>query len=475
MTLLLCLPGLVSGSQQTDTDKKLSVSISKTDKQWGQYLRATIRYKGTKLLENIELQAWHELAAITIEDEFIDEDKNARPVQVLKLRLYPRKPGEFQLPPLVFGNARSKPVSLNISSPVVKNASIKLDWSLSDHSPWQREAVLVKVHLETPDQAARIVIDNITNRHFISRRLQTSRTQIDGIYHFTAGWIFYPLTSGLQLLELPPVRYQISGSDRRRFYLPLKALKIQTLPNYLPPTLPVGDLNVDSRLTISADEDNKTIWPWTPDKKWQIDIATDALIPYGIPELDTQIVALNGHNITDIAIHYSQYSQPEKHGDKSTYLAPLPDWLLPSGEELSLTLRYFNTETGRLEKIKHQLPRQWTMPVWAWWITVFLCIICLILSVFYKLLPALSEFNHKRRLHYQLDNSVNTQQLREVILQSDHCTTLSDWAADDPVRLAIIADLNAYTFSANNNVNLDKLKSRLLQHSDVYFKQKDKV
>jgi len=235
-------------SQTSKADSELSVFISNSNKQWGQFLRVTLHYHGPKMLTDIDLKAWQQLIAVKFEDEYNDEDENGNPIQVLQLRLHPRKIGHLKLPPLKMGKAVSQAMNINISQPVIKNSPINLNWQVSTLSPWQREAVLVRVHVRTTDYAAHIQLKPPEHKQFLSRALKTERHKLaDGSYQFNAGWVLYPIDNGLLELDLPPVRYQIAGSDRRQFYLPLQKFNVKALPNYLPPTLPVGKLNLDSK------------------------------------------------------------------------------------------------------------------------------------------------------------------------------------------------------------------------------------
>ncbi len=460
--LVAILALLITNPAYTQTrkaDSNLTVSISRTDKQWGQPLRVTLRYRGSQLLENIDLQPWQQLVAIDREDEYIDEDNNGNLIQVLQLRLQPRNTGAFQLPSLKLGSAHSQPIDINISQAIIKNAAIELDWQISTLSPWQRQAVILRVQVKTSDYAAHIKLDPPAHQQFLSRSLKTERHVLaDGGYRLDAGWILYPIDTGSLTLDLPPVRYQVAGSDRRQFYLPLQKLQVKALPNYLPPTLPVGKLNVRSQIN-SADNDD--------DKQWQLFIQSDALIPYGVPELDTQLAAISGQDIANVGINYTQQSDYSEYGDRSIYLAPLPNWLLPFGKNIKLTLRYFDTETGRLGELSHDLPRHWNMPLWAWWL---MSVFSLITGAFIiRQIQASTQAQINRlKLRRQLRSATNARQLRKIILADGQYVTLSEWAKKNQARKPAISELNQYCFSASgpestDKADIQKLTTRLLK------------
>ena len=456
--LLILLMASPVHSQSRKSDSKLTILISDTDKQWGQFLRVTLRYHGPKMLGDIDLQSWQQLMAVSFDDEYTDEDENGNPIQVLQLRLHPRKTGKFQLPSLKLGAAHSQAIDINISQPIVKNAAIKLDWQISTLSPWQREAVLIRVQLQTSDYAVHIKLDSPEHKQFLSRALKTERHILaDGSYRFDAGWILYPIDNGLLKLDLPPVRYQIAGSDRRQFYLPLQTFQVKTLPNYLPPTLPVGKLNVDSQVSKNK----------AGIKQWQLSIKTDALIPYGVPELDMQLATISEQDIANVVIKYTQQSDYSDHTNLSLYSSPMPDWLMPFGKSLKLTLRYFDTGTGRLGEISHDLPRRWNMPAWAWWVTV---ILGFIIGVFIlrHLQPWMLSQTNRLKLRHRLGNAANIKQIRRIILDCGHHVTLSEWDKNNQARKRAARKLNCYCFSASGSedskhADFQQLKTDILE------------
>ncbi len=445
-------------AQAGESGSQLVVSVASAEKQWGQFLRVTLRYHGLESLREIDLQSWRQLVAVDFDDLYIDEDEYGNPVQLMLLRLQPRKTGAFQLPSLQLGMAHSQPIAINIRQPVIKNSPIKLDWQISTLSPWQREAVLLRVQLLTSDYAAHIKLDAPEYKQFLLRALKTERQVLpDGRYRFDAGWVFYPVDAGPLELDLPPLRYQIAGSDRRRFYLPLQKMQVKALPNYLPPTLPVGRLNVNSQIS----EDNEG------NKQWQLSIKSDALIPYGVPGLDAQLAAISEHDIANLAIKYTQQSGYHDYGDRSLYSLPLPDWLMPFGKDLKLTLRYFDTGSGRLSEVSHNLPRHWNMPAWAWWLAAMFSFI-IAAFVFYQLQPWLRLQAIRLKIYFQLRKAESIKQMRRIILDCGQYVALSDWGKNNPARRDVIRQLNEYCFSASvlksiTLADVQKLKKVLLK------------
>ena len=59
-------------------------------------------------------------------------------------------------------------------------------------------------------------------------------------------WQLYPHSSGKQLIKLPPVRYYLYGGTKAKWQAPVQTINVQALSPYIPPTLPVGKVEIES-------------------------------------------------------------------------------------------------------------------------------------------------------------------------------------------------------------------------------------
>ena len=436
---------------EVNIENKLELDFSRTEIQLGQHLRVTLKYRGSESLQNINLKSWLQLVAISYMDEFRDEDAMGNTIQVLKLRLYPRNTGTLTLPELKIGTASTQAVNINILQAIVNKSPVTLNWEISTTSPWQREAVVVHVHLLSSDISAHVLLDSSNSKDFLFRPLKpTRRTLKNGKIIFDTGWVLHPLKSGITFIDFPAIRYQLSGSDRRRFYLPLLRLKIKPLPSYLPPDLAIGKLNIQSQI------DSTLI------NQWKTMITTHALIPFGVPDIDRQLAEISGHDISNIKMKYTQLSSYENFGDKNIYYTPQPKWLMPFGKDLNLTLRYFNPQTGRLEETNYSLPRVWTMPQWAWWLVI---VFCLFISAFFikKTRHWGSNKINRLKLRKQFRAATSPQQIRQLILYHGPYITLSEWSKDTPGKILLTHKLNKICFADKYQSDLEQIKHEILK------------
>jgi len=438
-------------SQKETHSSILTVDISKTEKQLGQYFRTTLKYKGSLKLENIDLHSWQENFKIIHEDEYQDEDKQGNSIQVLKLRLYPRTLNATLLPSVSLGEIRSTPVSLSVTPSKIKNSPIKISWEVSNSTPWEREAVLIRIHIQSNDPAARVIIDSKENPDFLLQPLEVERTVLkNGRIEFNAGWVYYHLKSGVASINLPAIRYQLSGSDRRRFYLPIQKLSVKPLPNYLPPNLPIGKLNISSDI-----ENNNS-------GLWKINILTPALSVYDIPGINQQLSAFSGYDIATIKNETKQLSSYNSYGFLHVVTSPLPKWLMPFGSNINLKARYFDPDTGTLKEIQHTLPRHWNMPQWAWWGTFIISLfICTILIKLFK--PWVLNQISRYKLYQQVKEANSPDQIRCLIVKESHHMTLSQWSHDNHARQLFADKLNEVCFSVVDFSDLKKLQVETLK------------
>ncbi len=438
-------------AQDARLEDKLTVQVSQTEKQFGQYFRVTVNYTGNQSLEHLSLDLWKQYFSIVYGDEYKDEDEYGRIIQTLKLRLYPRNQDVSQLPALTLEKAKSLSIPLKVTPTKIKNEPIELSWNVSNLSPWQREAVIIHVRIQSSDATAHVILDSPDNNESMLRTLKTKKhIAKNGIAIFDAGWIFYPLSDGKQSIDLPAIRYQLSGSDRRRFYLPIQNLQVNPLPSYLPPNLPVGELKLNTY--IESGEINE----------WKTIVHTPALIPFGVPGLDKQLSIINGQDISNIKMKYKKLSDYKNYGDLNIIDTPLPKWLMPIGPDINVKLRYFDPQSGTLKESLHNLPRHWTMPVWAWWITLIICGF-LSLIVFKQIRPWLIHLIVRWNTRKQLKTEMTANQLRKLLLNNRQYISLNDWAKENHNRKTLAAELNNACFANTTSFNSSNLQSDILK------------
>jgi len=167
-------------------------------------------------------------------------------IQELKLNLYPRQTGLLTIPELNFGEYKTLPTKLIVN----KAIALQFEASYDTDTAWQRQQIILNTTVITPSKFARLELDDFSQTGVEAYKLKSNQIKLPGgRFKLSASWKLFPLLSGQQSFYAPSVNYRLSGKIQRRFYPPVKTLVIKTLPSYIPPLMPVGNLKVSSHVS----------------------------------------------------------------------------------------------------------------------------------------------------------------------------------------------------------------------------------
>jgi hypothetical protein len=258
MLLLLCpLPVLASPS--------LEVQLKKSSGELGRpvYLKIIAEELKTDL-SNLSLLSLNEQFVLDSKDldtEIVQQtdgngkQKSRTPIrrQILSLKLYPRQTGELLIPSFSIDKINSAEKTVKIQDAITDGKIISVDWDFTSPEVWQREQIIVSLTLTTPEEYATIRLAKQSVVGFEITPLPVNREWIEdkqgGRSRITTGWSLLPLISGNLEIDLPAIEYHLSGVIRRTFYLPKIKLAIRPLASYLPPTIPVGKVKIETSIT----------------------------------------------------------------------------------------------------------------------------------------------------------------------------------------------------------------------------------
>jgi len=171
--------------------------------------------------------------------------------QSWRIRLYPRRPGELWIPSLEFHGSRTEPVRV-IATPAIDrkdNAPILVSNEVGGTSVWINQAVQVNMQVESDSRYAWLDSETAQQDGIkIVALPQTRHARVQNGVRRTQhriGWVLYPQTAGTITLQLPPVKYQRDGVITHWFYPPEIELHVRALPAFVPPTMPVGRMQLE--------------------------------------------------------------------------------------------------------------------------------------------------------------------------------------------------------------------------------------
>jgi len=286
-----------------------------------------------------------------------DKQKNKTSIrrQTLSLKLYPRQTGELLIPSFTIDKHHSTEKTIIILDAITDGKIISIDWKLMTSEAWQREQIVISLALTTPEEYATIKLAKQSVDGFEITPLPVNREWIEddqgGKSTITAGWSLLPLKSGNMEIDLPAIEYHLSGVIRRNFYLPKIKLAIRPLATYLPPTIPVGKLNIESSITPTGILNTNDL------AYWNISIESKSLTPYWLPPVLRQIKS--NDNILFFPATSKRSMHPDSKGVHGRVNHTIPFKPLSNGliNLPALKIQYFDPITGRLESITHQTKR----------------------------------------------------------------------------------------------------------------------
>ena len=329
---------------------QLKVYTNKVETELGRPLR--VELIGIDLKEKISelnLRSLNKHFGV-VADYFVADASDPRwpnnTVQILNLKLYPRKTGLLTIPALRINRIQSKPI--NIKSYKGKTSIPKV--SLSADAPYIRQQIIATINLTSTVPTSRLSVSKDENiKGFESQPLTFKRTKRkDGRYLLQIGWAITALKSGTQALQLPPVEYSISGVSRKRFFLPSTILKIKPIPTYLPPTIPVGKISIQSQLKQRYFLSTDAIYYWKLTLEGQLNNS------YRLPPVLRQIK--NNRKMKFLPVNSQRSVNTTNKTLTSRVSHSIPFKATASGE-LSfpqIRLQYFDPGSGTIKSVIHQ-------------------------------------------------------------------------------------------------------------------------
>jgi hypothetical protein len=339
---------------QTAGAAELRVELDETEVEWGRPLRGEVVYRGNGGDGGVDLTPWETRVHVERGFTSTDADPDGTPVRREQVRLYPRGPGGLSLPALSHGGARSEPVEVRVLPPRPEGQEIRLTTQVSAARVSAGEQVRVHLRLQTPDPRARVEIEPIADAALVSQVLPARKESLDGdaAVHET-GWALFPLEPGMRSVRLPPVHYVLFGRTLHKLHLPLLQLEVEALPAYVPLTVPVGGVTVESALRAKDGA-----------RGWRVRLTTDGLLPAGMPEMESSLAGLAGVLPERLAREQREEVRPDGVYQVLEYRAPLPRWLAGLGPAPKIGLQVFDPDSRRVERVNHALPRAWNVPFW---------------------------------------------------------------------------------------------------------------
>ena len=413
----------------------------------------------SKLSENFGVLADYSVSDTT------DERWPNQSIQILKIKLYPRYIGKVIIPHLNVNNLRTKKREIEVSTGETGEPII----SLSNNIPYERQQFILNVSIKSDDSTSRLSIrEDFKINGFESTSLPFSRIkEKDGTYTNKIGWALTALKNGEQKIELPPLEYSVSGVLRKQFYLPHKVINIKPLPSYVPPTLPIGKITVQSQppLTWLLQTDTLTYW--------KINIRGNVNNAYRLPAILRQIRSNSDFHFLPVNSKYLSEISTNNLLSVTNHIIPFKS--LGSGylKLPDLTIQYFDPNNGEIKDVTYESSRIFVLGLfWQLILSAFALYIIYILFYFIYIKAVKFKISLAKRTQAleSLQEIKNTKQIKESmrLIAEAECwpenMTISQWGNNWKNKYQVndsfddlMQKISSYLYGLESNSDINKL------------------
>ena len=345
---------------------QLLLILNKTETQLGKPLRAElVAVDAPQKIAALDLRPLDDAFGVVVEESASNVDDPrwpGRSVEMLRLLLYPRQMGELKLPPLQLGDTHSDAQAIRVSEGFKGDAPITVATHVSTASPWERQQTVLQLQITTPDMFATLEAAGTLQMPGVDIvPLKIEREQRASGAVLRLGWVLSAQTAGARDIDLPPVRYNLSGRTERIYYFPKTPLHIRPLPPYIPPTMPVGKVSIASIVSPDAMLSPDTLAYWT------VTVQGETVSPRDLPPVLRQVESSERVRFLSANSERTWLADAQR----SQIVHRIPFKPLANGR-LTLPvihLQYFDPDTGRLARVSHTPPRPLVLDI-AWRVVI---------------------------------------------------------------------------------------------------------
>ncbi|WP_457665963.1 hypothetical protein [Thiolapillus sp.] len=349
--------------------------------------------------------------------------------QYWRIRLHARRPGTFSLPSLVFHQEHTRAMTVRITPAIdhTDNLPVRVHTRVETTAVWLNQVVKVSLTIENSSPHIQLETDLPRQSGLTIEQLPIVRhtRKVDGRERtlHRLSWRLYPRVSGNLKIQLPVVRYRRDGVTTHWFYPPVIGLHIRPLPLFVPPTLPVGRIEV-SRTS-----------PLPPVLlKNRLHFLTLQVKTPGAGKAGAAQVLRQFRNDGRITFHTPQ--QLSKAQGQRTYRIPYELNGMGLVTLPTLRLQYFDPTSGKLQTREQPLGSMVSLSPWVAYLLLFILLLGLLLisvKIYRWIQQRYHRYrNYRKALHLfnQADSASGFKEGIREIARAEHWpvnTTLNAW------------------------------------------------
>ena len=480
--LLILLLNNICYSSVNINSEKLILYTDKTESILGRPIRVDLYGINLKTkISDINLAALNENFGVVIDYVINDTSDKRWPnkkIQILKFKIYPRQTGSIKIPGISTKNVSSQEKEILVTKGKTSSPLI----ILPKNKPYEQQQLIIHVKVLSADSTSRLSIDkNPVIKDFASMPLPFERSKNkEGMYVLKTGWALTALKSGQLNLKLPPIEYSMSGVSRKKFYLPSKLINIKALPLYLPPTIPIGKISIQSELSQNGLLQSDSI------SYWNIKLTGNLNDSYKLPPILRQVKS--NSQIKFLPVNSTRSIKSTNNSLISVVNHSIPFKALKSGFLTfpEIQLQYFDPVNGKINTLTHKAKGAFVLNIF--WRILFILIITLIfIYIFirsYKKWESFKFSQAKREQAIQALQDNKVESIREsikLLTEAEYWPqniTVTQWGEYWKNKYQVnngfddfIETLSSYFYSASEEHNTDDLSLQLV----TLIKDKNKL
>ncbi|MFK5984316.1 MAG: hypothetical protein QM479_02655 [Pseudomonadota bacterium] len=483
MTLVYLMSIPVSLSQ----DVELLVKVNKNKVEIGKYLSVRIIYTGNNLPESSNIKSWYKNFYIEARDTETEKLANGSIRHIEFLRLYPRVVGDMVLHSIAQGGAISQPIKIKVKAAIRNGVNADPHWLALPKTIWQGQTIKISLSQNLLAASNQVFVDkfilpgftvigpeqltvsestvseNTVSESTVSEQISSKQPKSPNKSPIVElNWLITANNYGTFDLQLPAIIQR--GRGRWNFYLPAKSIRVKPLPSYLPSTIAVGKLSLQTGIIYQQE---------TP--FWFIELHNQGQLAEEVYGIRSQLAKLTGVDSELIQLVKTQASSKMDLTFVQRYQLPIPQWSWGFNHGPKLVISYFDVDKGQLQSVSKQLPTIWHIPK-KWQIIFFSLLAFMVLVCLWLVFRFISQIKAWLAYRALLSHSDDANKLRKLLLAQGNYLSLEAWAIantlskrPNPAKY-IAGQLNSLCYARETAISVKSIQVLLIElHSFTFW------
>lgn len=336
------------------------ITLSQSQVELGKPLTVIVTYNGVSpSLETLNLEELRKYFYISAPPQAEHRGRQQRWV----LRLFAYDVGEFMLPALHIANHHPAPSTITVSPAIDPKDGSLLEFSssVSTLTPWLKQQVTITTTLTSASSIQVMSTHEPLQAGLVIRPSGPQTQPIDGSlpvrYQHQVAWQLHSTHQGDVTLDNIFVYLQRDGVRTHQFVLRPIKLTVLPLPSYLPATIPVGHLSLETSLPKQ--------WQFTGSLSMMLfKLHARNMLESDIPNLLQQLNTAPKLKFYDAQIDTQTVATPSLLTTTQIYHIPFMANEIGIVRLPPVRLQYFDPDQSRLMTITY--PSMWFLSVYRW-------------------------------------------------------------------------------------------------------------